>query len=52
VLTDPAAAAAITTPFVAVPGLVTGECKVKDGYSYLAVTVNADPSDPRRRHPR
>jgi Protein of unknown function (DUF3089) len=47
VLTDPAAAAAITTPFMAVPGLVTGECKVKDGYSYLAITVNSDPSDPR-----
>jgi len=47
VLTDPAAAAAITTPFMAVPGLITGECKVKDGYSYLAITVNSDPSDPR-----
>jgi hypothetical protein len=47
VLTDPAAAAAITTPFISVPGLITGECKVKDGYSYLAITVNADPSDAR-----
>ena len=47
VLTDPNAAAAITTPFIGVPGLITGECKVKDGYSYLAITVNADPSDPR-----
>ena len=45
--TDPAAAAAITTPFMGVPGLITGECKVKDGYSYLAITVNGDPSDPR-----
>ena len=32
---------------MAVPGLITGECKVKDGYSYLAITVNADPNDPR-----
>ena len=30
------------------PGLVTAECKVTaEGYSYLAVTVNADPADPR-----
>ena len=47
VLTDSTAAAAITTPFINVPGLITAECKVKDGYSYLAITVNADPADPR-----
>jgi Protein of unknown function (DUF3089) len=47
VFTDPSAAAAITTPFIGVPGLNTAECKVKDGYSYLAITVNADASDPR-----
>lgn len=46
-LTDPDAAAAITTPFLGLPGLITGECKVKDGYSYLAISVNGDPSDPR-----
>ncbi len=46
-LTDPDAAAAITTPFLGFPGLITGECKVKDGYSYLAISVNGDPSDPR-----
>ena len=45
--TNPDDAAAITTPFIDVPGLITGECKVKDGYSYLAITVNADPADPR-----
>ena len=28
-------------------GLITVECKVKDGYSYLTITVNADPGDPR-----
>lgn len=39
--------AAVTTPFVSVPGLLSAECVNKDGFSYLAVTVNADPSDPR-----
>ncbi len=37
----------VTTPFVSVPGLLTGECVRKDGFHYLAVTVNADPADPR-----
>ncbi|MET0272655.1 MAG: DUF3089 domain-containing protein, partial [Phenylobacterium sp.] len=36
-----------TTPFVSVPGLLSGECVSKDGFNYLAVTVNADPADPR-----
>jgi hypothetical protein len=35
------------TPFVAVPGLLTGECVSKNGFSYLEVHVNADPADPR-----
>lgn len=47
VFTDPEGAAAITTPFIDVPGLITAECKVKDGYNYLAITINADPADPR-----
>lgn len=47
VFTDPEAAAGITTPFMGVPGLITAECKVKDGYSYLAITVNGDSNDPR-----
>jgi hypothetical protein len=38
---------AITTPFVSVPGLLTGECVSNGQFSYLQVTVNADPSDPR-----
>jgi hypothetical protein len=37
----------ITTPFVKVPGLLTGECVRNEHGSYLAVTVNADPKDPR-----
>jgi hypothetical protein len=39
--------APITTPFVSVPGLISTECVSKDGFSYLAVTVNADPADAR-----
>lgn len=37
----------VTTPFVSVPGLLTGQCVRKDGFHYLAVKTNADPSDPR-----
>ncbi|HEV2532044.1 DUF3089 domain-containing protein [Phenylobacterium sp.] len=35
------------TPFVSVPGLLTGQCVEKNGFSYLEVHVNADPADPR-----
>ncbi len=35
------------TPYVALPGLVTGECVERDGFSYLEITVQADPADPR-----
>ncbi|WP_334162101.1 DUF3089 domain-containing protein [Phenylobacterium sp.] len=35
------------TPFVATPGLLTGQCVSKDGFNYLEVKVNADPADPR-----
>ncbi|MDO9475404.1 MAG: DUF3089 domain-containing protein [Pseudohongiella sp.] len=37
----------ISTPFVSVPGLITGECVNNGQFSYLKVTVKADPSDPR-----
>ena len=37
----------ITSRFMSAPGLVTGECKVLNGYHYLAVTINADPTDAR-----
>jgi len=47
VLTDPAADAKITTPFVTLPGMLTAECVAANGYSYLQVTVHGDPSDPR-----
>jgi pimeloyl-ACP methyl ester carboxylesterase len=37
----------VTTPFVRAPGLLSTECVRRDGFNYLAVTVNADPADPR-----
>lgn len=39
--------AKVETPFVSVPGLLTGQCASKNGFNYLAVHVNADPADPR-----
>jgi hypothetical protein len=37
----------VDTPFVSVPGLLTGECKSNEHATYLEVTVNGIPSDPR-----
>lgn len=37
----------IATPFVRTPGLVTTECVSKGEFTYLAMHVNADPSDAR-----
>ena len=37
----------VDTNFVALPGLVSGECKVTNGASYFAVSINADAADPR-----
>lgn len=39
--------APVTTGFVMVPGLISAECVSQGGFDYLAVTVNADPADPR-----
>ena len=36
-----------TTPFVSLPGLITGECVSKNGFNYLEAHINADPADPR-----
>ena len=37
-----------TQPRVGVPGLIVGECATTpEGYNYLSITVDADPSDPR-----
>ena len=43
---DPSAGE-ITTPFVRLPGLVTGECQTSNGSTYLSATVNPDPAGPR-----
>jgi len=40
-------AAPVTTPFVKVPGLIWAACRDVGPSRYLAVTVNADPADPR-----
>jgi hypothetical protein len=40
-------AAAIDTPFVSVPGMLTAECVSNEKGSYLAVTVHGNPADPR-----
>jgi hypothetical protein len=46
-LTDPAAAEAITTPWVGYPDFIIGEC-VDDGtFGYLSVEILGDPADPR-----
>ena len=39
--------AAVTTPFVKVPGLLSAACVTSSKFSYLAVTVNAVPADKR-----
>lgn len=39
--------AAITTDYVKVPGLISAQCASSNGANYLAVTVNANPADPR-----
>lgn len=37
----------VTTPFVKVPGLISAACAETGPFHYLAVTINADPADPR-----
>jgi hypothetical protein len=39
--------AAVETPFVSAPGLLSAECVFGTNGYYLAITVNADPADPR-----
>jgi pimeloyl-ACP methyl ester carboxylesterase len=43
----PAPKEPVSTPFVTVPGLLTGACVSDERGSYLSVTVNGDPKDPR-----
>jgi len=44
---DPALGVEIRTEFVTLPGFFAAECAVENGFSYLAIHVNGDPSDPR-----
>lgn len=37
----------VDTPFVSVPGLLSGECTSNEHATYLEITVNGNPSDPR-----
>jgi hypothetical protein len=37
----------ITTPFVSVPGMLSGECVTRDGLTYFSVTVQGQPSGAR-----
>ncbi|MEP7209462.1 MAG: DUF3089 domain-containing protein [Alphaproteobacteria bacterium] len=41
------AAPTILTPFVTVPGLLSARCVSEVGFSYLAITINGDPTDAR-----
>jgi hypothetical protein len=41
------AGAEVTTPWVTLPDFIEAECVVRDGFSYLEITVLADPADPR-----
>lgn len=37
----------VDTPWVSVPGLLTGQCTSNEHASYLEITVHGDPADPR-----
>jgi len=37
----------VSTPFVALPGLISARCVANGDFTYLSVKVNADPADPR-----
>jgi hypothetical protein len=45
--TDASRDAEVTTPWVTYPGLVEATCKTEGPFTYLALTVHGDPSDPR-----
>ena len=38
----PSSVGEITTPFVSVPGLVSGSCVFNDGFNYLSVDVHPE----------
>ncbi len=37
----------VLTPYVRLPGLLSGTCKARDGANFLAIEINADANDPR-----
>jgi hypothetical protein len=37
----------VETPYVSVPGLLTAECATNEHATYLKITVNGNPADPR-----
>ncbi len=37
----------VSTPFVALPGLISARCVSEGDFTYLSVKVNGDPADPR-----
>jgi hypothetical protein len=44
---DKAKDSTITTPWVTYPDFVQAQCVSKDGFTYLSLKVEGDPSDPR-----
>jgi hypothetical protein len=44
---DPARNGEVTTPFVTFPDFIQAECVEEGGFSYLSITVDGDPADPR-----
>jgi hypothetical protein len=37
----------VDTPFVSLPGMLVAACKTNEFATYLEITVNGDPADPR-----
>jgi Protein of unknown function (DUF3089) len=44
---DPSRDSSIKTPWIELPGIVSGQCVVEDGYGFFAVTSNTQPTDNR-----
>lgn len=44
---DAALGVSITTPFVTLPDFLEADCRTDNGFTYLAVSVDGDPADPR-----
>jgi hypothetical protein len=44
---DPSSAPPVSTAYVELPGVVTGECVQREGYTYLEITTTPDASGPR-----